>query len=109
MNKKNTVLIVDDIPINIQLVAQHLKPLGYKMLFATSGDNALSILYQNPVDLILLDVMMPLMNGYETCRKIRSRSEWADIPVIFLTARNEAMDIVKGFEAGGSDYITKPF
>lgn len=109
MNKRNTILIVDDIPQNIQLAAQHLKSLDFKLLYATSGNKALQLLSQNPVDLILLDVMMPELNGYDCSRQIRSNPEWRDIPVIFLTARNEVNDIVKGFEAGGSDYITKPF
>jgi two-component system, sensor histidine kinase and response regulator len=109
MNRTNTILIVDDIPQNIQLAAQHLKSLNYKLLYSTSGTKALQLLAQNQIDLILLDVMMPEMNGYDCCRRIRSNSEWKDIPVIFLTARNEVNDIIKGFEAGGSDYITKPF
>jgi len=106
---KTTILIVDDIPRNIQLAAEHLKILHHRILFATSGDMALSILQQNNIDLILLDIMMPLMNGYDTCRKIKANPRWADIPVIFLTSRDDVSDIVKGFEAGGADYITKPF
>lgn len=109
MNKRNTILIVDDIPQNIQLAAQHIKALEFKLLYATSGKDALQILAKNPVDLILLDVMMPEMNGYDCCRQIRTNYQWRDIPVIFLTARNEVNDIIQGFEAGGSDYITKPF
>jgi len=109
MEKKSTVLIVDDIPRNIQLVAQHLKPLGFKLLFATSGMKALTLLRENPVDLILLDVMMPELNGFETCRKIKEEPELKRIPVIFLTARNEVTDIVRGFDSGGADYIIKPF
>ncbi|RDG30920.1 hybrid sensor histidine kinase/response regulator [Oceanispirochaeta sp. M1] len=109
MNKRNTILIVDDIPQNIQLAAQHLKSLNLKLLYATSGKKALQLLTKNGVDLILLDVMMPELNGYDCCRQIRTNPQWRDIPVIFLTARNEVNDIIKGFEAGGSDYITKPF
>lgn len=109
MNKRNTILIVDDIPQNIQLAAQHLKSLNLKLLYATSGKKALQLLAKNDVDLILLDVMMPELNGYDCCRQIRTNSHLRDIPVIFLTARNEVNDIIKGFEAGGSDYITKPF
>ena len=109
MNKKRIILIVDDIPKNIQLVAQHLKPLNYKLLFATSGSKALKLLEENPVDLILMDIMMPEMNGFETCRIIKGKSQYSRLPIIFLTARNEVSDIVEGFDAGGSDYITKPF
>lgn len=105
----STILIVDDIPLNIQLAAQHLKSLNHRLIYATSGEMALQQLKKHPVDLILLDVMMPELNGYDCCRRIRSFPEWKDIPVIFLTARNEVKDIITGFEAGGSDYITKPF
>ncbi len=106
---KTTILIVDDIPRNIQLATEHLKVLHHKILFAVSGEKAISILGQNRVDLILLDIMMPHMNGFETCRRIKAVPEWSDIPVIFLTSRNDIADIVQGFEAGGADYITKPF
>jgi len=106
---KQTILIVDDIPRNIQLAAEHLKVHHYRLLFATSGEMAISILHQNRVDLILLDIMMPHVNGYETCRRIKSVSQWSDIPIIFLTSRDDISDIVKGFESGGADYITKPF
>ena len=109
MNKQKTILIVDDITKNIQLVAQNLKPLGYRLLFATSGKKALDILKENLVDLILLDIMMPEMNGYETCREIKKSEEYSNLPVIFLTAKNEVSDIIEGFDAGGSDYIIKPF
>ena len=88
---------------------QHLKPLGYKLLFATSGKKAIALLEENSIDLVLLDVMMPEMNGFQTCAAIKSNPEFEKIPVIFLTARNEVSDIVKGFDAGGADYITKPF
>ena len=109
MNKRRTILIVDDIPKNIQLVAQNLKPLGHRLLFATSGEKTLTILQENPVDLILLDIMMPEMNGYETCRKIKKDPAYANVPIIFLTAKSEVSDIVEGFDAGGADYIIKPF
>ena len=109
MNRQRTILIVDDIPKNIQLVAQNLKPLGYRLLFATSGKKALDLLEENKVDLVLLDIMMPEMNGYETCKEIKKIDAYSNLPVIFLTAKNEVADIIEGFDAGGSDYITKPF
>lgn len=109
MSKQPIILIVDDIPKNIQLVAQHLKSLGCKLLFATSGKKALSLLKEGPVDLILLDIMMPEMDGFETCRLIKEEQDYAKIPVIFLTAKNDVADIVEGFDAGGADYIIKPF
>ena len=102
-----TVLIVDDIAQNIQIAAQQLKDLGYRILFATSGKKAVAMVRQRPIDLILLDIMMPDMDGFETCRLIKAGNP--GIPVIFLTAKNEIADVVKGFEAGGADYITKPF
>lgn len=109
MSKQSVILIVDDIPKNIQLVAQHLKNLGCKLLFATSGKKALSLLKESPVDLILLDIMMPEMDGFETCRLIKKEKNFKKIPVIFLTAKNDVSDIVEGFDVGGADYITKPF
>ncbi len=102
-----TILIVDDIAQNIQIAAQQLKDQGYRIIFATSGKKAVAMIRQRPVDLILLDIMMPDMDGFETCRFIKA--DYPGIPVIFLTAKNEIADVVKGFEAGGSDYITKPF
>jgi diguanylate cyclase (GGDEF)-like protein len=97
------ILIVDDTPQNIDLLKHVLSPIDCKLLVANSGETALNILARNPPDLILLDVMMPGMDGFETCRKIRETSE---VPVVFVTARQD--DIAVGFAAGGNDYITKP-
>ena len=102
-----TILIVDDITQNIQIAAQQLKDQGYRILFATSGDKAVNLVKQRQIDLILLDIMMPDMDGFETCRIIKA--DYPGIPVIFLTAKNEIADVVQGFEVGGADYITKPF
>jgi two-component system sensor histidine kinase/response regulator len=102
-----TILIVDDIAQNIQIAAQQLKDQGYRIIFATSGKKAVSMVKRRKIDLILMDVMMPEMNGFEACRKIKA--DHPEIPVIFLTAKNDSADVVKGFEAGGADYITKPF
>ncbi len=103
------VLIVDDVMENIQVVASHLRNEEYELLFATDGHSALDVVAEGRVDLILLDVMMPGLNGFETCRDIKKRPETAEIPVIFLTAKADTESIVNGFEAGGVDYITKPF
>jgi signal transduction histidine kinase len=104
-----SVLVVDDNPRNLQLMSAMLNQEGYKLYITNSGENALTFLGQTLPDLILLDVMMPGMSGFEVCRKIKSQSRYKNIPVIFLTARNEVEDIVEGFEAGAVDYIVKPF
>jgi len=84
-------------------------PEGYRILGTTSGVGALAILGRATADLILLDVSMPEMDGFETCRRIKSLEGAAGIPVIFITARHEAESVVRGFESGGCDYLTKPF
>jgi len=103
------ILVVDDTPANIQALAAILRERGYKISVATNGRQALEVLAQVRPDLILLDVMMPEMDGFETCRRIRENDAWREIPVIFLTARTETADIVKGFELGAVDYVAKPF
>jgi diguanylate cyclase (GGDEF)-like protein len=107
--KKFKILIVDDIPKNIQLAANILKTEGYQMAFAQNGKSALSHARLNRFDLILLDVMMPDMDGFAVCEELRKNSVNKDVPVIFLTAKNLSESIVKGFEVGAMDYVTKPF
>jgi signal transduction histidine kinase len=107
--KKFSILIVDDTPKNIQVVASILKELGYQVAFARDGQTALSTAKSAKFDLILLDIMMPEMDGYEVCQHLKTDSRTADIPIIFLTAKTESDNIVKGFEVGGVDYVTKPF
>ena len=103
-----TILIVDDTPENIDVLNGLLT--NFKRKIATNGERALKLaLTDNPPDLILLDIMMPEMDGYEVCRKLRADKRTVDIPVIFLTAKTAKEDVVKGFEAGGQDYVTKPF
>jgi len=102
------ILVVDDIPANIDVIVGFLKEI-YQIKAATSGAKALKIINGNqPPDLILLDIMMPEMDGMEVCRLIKSNQETQHIPVIFLTAKSEVNDITKGLEAGAVDYITKP-
>ncbi len=101
-----TVLLVDDEPLMLDLLSLYLSPLGYNCLKMTSPLEALAFLEENEVDLVLLDVMMPEMNGWEACLEIRKH--W-DVPIIMLTARSEKPDIVKGLKTGADDYITKPF
>ncbi len=103
------ILVVDDTPANIQTLAAILKEKGYQISVATNGKQALDALARVQADLILLDVMMPEMDGYETCRRLKSSEQWRHIPVIFLTAKTETADIVQGFELGAVDYVAKPF
>jgi len=104
-----TVLLVDDAPANLQVVNSILKST-YKIRIATSGEKALKMANQSPApDLILLDVMMPDMDGYEVCSRLKAATDTRDIPVIFLTGQTEADDETKGFEVGAVDYIHKPF
>ena len=107
MNER--ILVVDDTPANIQTVAAILKGQGYQLSVATNGKQALDVLEKIRPDLILLDVMMPELDGFETCQRIKSTEAWRDIPIIFLTAKTETTDLVKGFEMGAVDYVGKPF
>ena len=104
-----TVLLVDDVPENLDLLIDTLRGAGYEIRVAESGERALKQLpYVNP-DLILLDVMLPGLNGFETCERIKADARWREVPVIFVTALTEVAEKVRGFEAGGVDYLTKPF
>jgi two-component system sensor histidine kinase/response regulator len=107
--QNQSVLIVDDNPKNLQLMSAVLRQKGYKLYLTNSGDNALQLLEKITPDLILLDVMMPGMSGFDVCRKIKAQEKFDDTPVVFLTAKNEVEDIVEGFTAGAVDYIVKPF
>lgn len=102
------ILIVDDKIANLDLLKQMLRPLGYEIFFATSGARALDIAASVHPDLILLDVMMPEMDGFETCRRLKQVDALRETPVIFVTARTDVEDLAKGFEAGAVDYVTKP-
>jgi len=105
---KPTILIVDDMPINIQVLASALKNL-YNIKIATSGEKALQIASDSHPDLVLLDIMMPGMDGYEVLRRMKNDIRTIDIPVIFVTAKGEVDDEVNGLDLGAVDYITKPF
>ena len=108
MNKGN-ILVVDDTPANLQLLESVLDDTGYEVRTSISGEAALkSIEIQSP-DIILLDIMMPEMDGYETCKKIKEDGRFESIPVIFLSAKGEVNDKIKGFNVGAVDYLTKPF
>ena len=103
------ILIVDDQMKNLELTANILQGEGFRISLAQHGEKALELLKSQTPDLILLDVMMPGLSGLETCRRIKQLPALKDIPVIFLTAKNQSEDLVEGFEAGGVDYIIKPF
>jgi len=108
-NVQHKILIVDDVTKNIQLVASFLKQAGYDINFAINGKDALRHIKKKKFDLILLDIMMPEMDGLEVCHQIKSHPGSKDIPVIFLTAKTDVESISTAFEVGGVDYITKPF
>ena len=103
------ILIVEDTPTNIQTLSAILKQEGYLISVAINGRQAVDVIDKVKPDLVLMDVMMPEMDGYEACRIIKSRAEWKDLPIIFLTAKTEVADIVRGFELGAVDYVGKPF
>ncbi len=104
-----TILIVDDIVENVAVLFDMLSHQGFEVLVADSGETALHVLLHEKPDVILLDVMMPGMDGFETCRQLKEQSETRDIPIIFITALTSTTDKLKGFETGAVDYITKPF
>jgi len=103
------ILLVDDVPANLTVLISALEPHGYEILAAPNGAAALKVAAKASPDLILLDVMMPDLNGFETCRRLKQSEATRNISVIFLTARSEMESIVEGFRSGGVDYITKPF
>ncbi len=103
------ILVVDDQPANLQILGTVLGKLGYEIIPASDGPTALKRLALRPPDLILLDLLMPEMDGCEVCRRVRANPEWQDIPVIFLSAADEKDFIVRALDSGGVDYITKPF
>jgi len=105
----SNILIVDDIPDNLRVLGDILKSDGYKVRPVPNGKLALQVAEKEKPDLILLDIMMPNMDGYEVCRQLKANPLLCDIPVIFISALNETNDIVKALQCGGADYITKPF
>lgn len=108
-NRKPSILIADDVPENIKILINALEE-DYRLIVATNGKQALELATSDvQPDLILLDVMMPLMDGFEVCQKLRSDEKYANIPIIFLTAKSGVLDETRGLELGAVDYITKPF
>ncbi len=103
------ILLVDDNSQNLQVLGSMLKENGYKPLATKSGNEALSFMQSTQPDLILLDIMMPVMNGIEVCNHLKAKDITKDIPIIFITALDDTLNKIHAFEAGGVDYITKPF
>lgn len=108
MPYRATLLVVDDIPTNLKVLLTYLHSHGFKVLVAQDGLDALKKVAQVKPDLILLDIMMPKMDGIETCRRLKDDEATRDIPVIFMTALTDTTDKVRGFSVGGVDYVTKP-
>lgn len=108
MKAKPVILVVDDQPQNIELLEAHLVPQGYEILKAEDGESALKTIVENTVDLVLLDVMMPKIDGFEVCRRIKGDERFRNIPVVMITALSAKEDRIKGIEAGAEDFISKP-
>ncbi len=105
---KTCVLIVDDIPINVTLIEKMLKPFHFVIEKANDGQTALDIVADNKPDLILLDLMMPGMNGYDVIKQLRAKEETKQLPIIVISALNSNEDVVKGYDLGANDFLTKP-
>ena len=105
--KKQTILVVDDTIENIDILLELLHE--YDVITALNGKSALSVLDEDEVDLVLLDIMMPDMDGFEVCRQIKAKKKFQNLPVIFVSAKTDIADVQKGFAIGGVDYVTKPF
>jgi two-component system sensor histidine kinase/response regulator len=108
-SQTGTILIVDDNPTNLGVLFSSLTHAGFKVLVAEDGEKALAQVERTQPHVILLDILMPGIDGFETCRRLKCLEASAEIPVIFMTALSDTIDKIKGFEAGGVDYITKPF
>jgi DNA-binding response OmpR family regulator/DNA-binding CsgD family transcriptional regulator len=108
MNKPPLILVVDDSEDSLQLIGLMLQQLNAKISVATSGQDALAVLEDICPDLIILDIIMPNLDGFELCRKLKSTDKTENIPILFLSGKNSISDIVKGFKLGAMDYITKP-
>jgi DNA-binding response OmpR family regulator len=106
---QNNILVVDDVIKNIELLGSVLGKAGYAVSYAMDGAKALEMAFSERFDLILLDVMMPGMDGYAVCRGLKRNPATEEVPILFLTAKSEESDIVRGLEEGAVDYLTKPF
>jgi signal transduction histidine kinase len=109
MSNYAKILVVDDTPANLEVICETLGDAGYEVITAIDGDRALKRIQTNPPDLILLDVQMPGIDGFETCQRLKANPATANIPIIFMTALSDTDSKVKGFDLGAVDYLTKPF
>ena len=108
LDGQNAILIVDDMPVNIDALFKYLSHKGFKVFVARDGESALEQATLALPDLILLDIVMPGIDGFETCRRFKAQDATRDVPVIFMTALADTGDKIKGFEVGAVDYVTKP-
>lgn len=106
--RKATILIVDDTPENLGVLYEYLAGIGFTVLVAQSGEDALELLEETIPDIILMDILMPGIDGFETCRRIKKIDALKDIPLLFVSSLSDTVDKVRGFQAGGVDYISKP-
>lgn len=108
-DRKPKILVVDDVPLNVELLRTYLNTAGYHVFEAGDGEQAMQIVAQKKPDLLLLDIMMPKMNGFEVCKRLKSDPKTRFIPIVMVTALQSIEDKVQGIEAGADDFITKPF
>ncbi len=108
-NASKRILVCDDDPVILRLLQVNLELEGYEVLLAHHGQKAVEMATEQHPDLVILDIMMPRMDGYQTCEKIKNQEETKDIPVVFLSAKAQQSDIEKGMSFGVDDYLTKPF
>ena len=106
--EQDVVLIVDDLPENLAVLSDALELAGYMVLVALDGQSALERMRRMRPDVVLLDAMMPGMDGFETCRRIKAQADTTDVPLLFMTALSDSEHVLAGFAAGGIDYVTKP-
>ncbi|MFC3606824.1 response regulator [Stutzerimonas tarimensis] len=107
-DRQDIVMIVDDVPDNLALLSSALEEAGYMVLVALDGVSALDSMQRLRPDIVLMDAMMPNLNGFDTCRRLKTHADLQDIPVLFMTALTESEHVLEGFAAGGIDYVTKP-
>lgn len=106
---KRKILVVDDDPTMVKLINVNLKLNNYSVVEATSGEQALDVLSKEPLDLVVLDIMMPGVDGWEVLRRIRGNPESQEMPVILVTAKTQDSDVIRGWELGADEYVIKPF
>ena len=109
MSQAATILVVDDIPANLETLRELLDTPDYRLVEAADGPTALRLAAASPPDLVLLDIMMPGMDGFEVCRRLRADAKLAEVPVIMLTALDDQASRLAGLEAGADDFVSKPF